>query len=120
MHVATLACGHERSFQPTGYNTAIHPKTLPCPLCQEGRGVGGNVVPLHSRGGSMSHTQQLEWWAALSREDKARWLQCAATPEEIDADLGSTDPAIRLAAAIASVGDAWNAYRASLAGQKPR
>ncbi len=28
----------------------------------------------------------LEWYSALSREDKARWLQCDATPEEIDAD----------------------------------
>jgi hypothetical protein len=56
--------------------------------------------------------QALDWWETLSREDKARWLQCAATPEEIDADLSSPDPDIRAAAGIASVGDAWKAFRA--------
>jgi hypothetical protein len=39
--------------------------------------------------------QSLDWWETLSREDKSRWLQCAATPEEIDADLSSPDPEIR-------------------------
>jgi hypothetical protein len=57
--------------------------------------------------------QGLEWWAALSREEKAHWLQCAATPEEIDADLNSPNRYIRAAAGIASVGDAWMAFRAS-------
>ena len=57
--------------------------------------------------------QVLSWWTTLSREDKARWLQCAATPEEIDADLRSPDPAVRAAAGIASVGDAWTAFRTS-------
>jgi hypothetical protein len=55
--------------------------------------------------------QGLRWWATLSREDKARWLQCAATPEEIDADLRSADHEIRMAAGMASVGDAWIAFR---------
>jgi hypothetical protein len=57
--------------------------------------------------------QALDWWETLTREDKSRWLQCAATPEEIDADLSSPDPNIRAAAGIASVGDAWAAFRAS-------
>lgn len=57
--------------------------------------------------------QGLGWWTTLSLEDKGRWLQCAATPEEIDADLSSPDPAIRAAAGIAAVGDAWLAFRAS-------
>jgi hypothetical protein len=57
--------------------------------------------------------QGLEWWATLNREDKARWLQCDATPDEIDADLNSPDPEIREAAAIASVGDAWIAFKAA-------
>lgn len=55
----------------------------------------------------------LEWWATLSREDKARWLQCAATPDEIVADLRSPDHDIRAATAIASVGDAWIAFKAT-------
>jgi hypothetical protein len=55
----------------------------------------------------------LAWWESLSRDDKARWLQCAATPEEIDADLRSSDPAVRTAAGIAAVGDAWTAFRAA-------
>lgn len=61
----------------------------------------------------------LQWWAALSRADKARWLQCAATPEEIDADLRSPAPAVRVAAGIASVGDAWAAFRASSKHTRP-
>jgi len=66
----------------------------------------GNIV------WSMSDIDQaMRWWSDLSREDKARWLQCAATPEEIDADLMSTDRAVLEAAGIASVGDAWHAYR---------
>lgn len=52
MLIATLECGHESSFQATSYDIATHPKKLPCPLCQEGRGVGGNVVQLHSRSSS--------------------------------------------------------------------
>lgn len=54
---------------------------------------------------------RIDWWLTLSRDEKARWLQCAATPEEIDADLGSPDPEIRAAAGIAAVGDAWIAFR---------
>jgi hypothetical protein len=57
--------------------------------------------------------QALEWWADLSREEKAHWLRCVATPEEVDADLCSPDRSVREAAGIASVGDAWLAYRAS-------
>lgn len=55
--------------------------------------------------------QGLAWWAKLSRTDKARWLQCEATPEQIDADLHSPDPDVRMAAGIAAVGDAWNSFR---------
>jgi hypothetical protein len=36
--------------------------------------------------------------ATLSREDKARWLHCAATPDEMDVALRSPDPDIRAAA----------------------
>jgi hypothetical protein len=54
--------------------------------------------------------QGLEWWAGLNRQEKARWLQCAATPEEVDADLQSPDPNVRLAAGMASVGDAFLAF----------
>jgi len=42
-------------------------------------------------------------------------IQCAATPEEIDADLQSPDPNIRLAAGIASVGDAFLAFKSNKA-----
>lgn len=59
--------------------------------------------------------QGLEWWAGLNREEKTRWLQCAATPEEIDADLQSPDPDVRLAAGIASVGDAFLAFKSNKA-----
>jgi hypothetical protein len=55
--------------------------------------------------------EALEWWHTLNREEKGRWLQCEATPEEIDADLASPNPDIRNAAGIASVGDAWRAFR---------
>jgi hypothetical protein len=55
----------------------------------------------------------LSWWQTLSRADKARWLQCQATPEEIDADLRSADPDVRLAAGMAAVGDAWIAFRSA-------
>lgn len=37
----------------------------------------------------------------------------AATPEEIDADLRSADPDVRLAAGMAAVGDAWIAFRSA-------
>ncbi len=63
--------------------------------------------------------QGLDWWHTLSRADKARWLQCAATPEEIDADLNSPDPEIRAAAGIAAVGDAWIAFRAGQLTKEP-
>jgi hypothetical protein len=33
------------------------------------------------------------------------------TPEEIDADLRSPDPDVRMAAGIAAVGDAWSSFR---------
>lgn len=56
----------------------------------------------------------LDWWVGLTREEKARWLQCEATPDEIDADLRSPNPEVRAAAGIASVGDAFAAYRAHL------
>jgi hypothetical protein len=55
--------------------------------------------------------EALEWWHTLSRQEKDHWLQCEATPEEIDADLASPNPDIRDAAGIASVGDAWRAFR---------
>ena len=64
--------------------------------------------------------QSLEWWATLDREEKARWVQCAATPEDIDADLNSPDPYIRAAAGIAFVGDAWMAFRASTRSEETR
>ncbi len=63
--------------------------------------------------------KSLAWWEGLSREDKARWLRCAATPEEIDADLRSPDPAVRTAAGIAAVGDAWTAFRAASPPRPP-
>jgi len=63
--------------------------------------------------------QGLAWWEGLSREDKARWLQCDATPDEIDADLRSPDPAVRAAAGIAAVGDAWAAFRAASPSLRP-
>ena len=37
------------------------------------------------------------------------------TPEEIDADLQSPDPDVRLAAGIASVGDAFLAFKSNKA-----
>ena len=55
----------------------------------------------------------LEWWAALSYDEKAQWLQCEAGPDEIDEELQSPDPDVRGGAAIAAVGDAWLAFRAS-------
>ena len=55
--------------------------------------------------------QGLMWWATLGREEKARWLKCEATPDEIDADLRSSDPEMRRAAGGAAVGDAWMAFR---------
>jgi hypothetical protein len=42
----------------------------------------------------MSDIDQAMRWSDLSREDKVRWLQCAATPEEIDSDLMSTDRSV--------------------------
>jgi hypothetical protein len=63
--------------------------------------------------------QGLDWWTALSRGDKARWLQCEATPDEIDADLCSLDPSVRAAAAIAAVGDAWAAFRGASLSREP-
>jgi hypothetical protein len=63
--------------------------------------------------------QALRWWSNLPREDKARWLQCPATPEEIDADLRSPDRSVREAAGIASVGDAWHAYQKEIEVRNP-
>ena len=63
--------------------------------------------------------QGLQWWACLSQDEKVRWLQCAATPEEIDADLRSPDPDVRAAAGIASVGDAYLAFKRAKSAPKP-
>ena len=61
-----------------------------------------------------NHIEQgLQWWSGLSHEEKARWLQCAPAPEEIDAGLQSDDPDVRAAVAIASVGDAFLAFNTS-------
>ena len=53
------------------------------------------------------------WWANLTGPEKARWLRCEATPEELDADLRSSNRALREAAEIATVGDAFATWRAA-------
>jgi hypothetical protein len=57
------------------------------------------------------HPDAIQWWLNATREDKARWLQCEAAPEEIDAALASTYPAVKEAAEVAAVGDAYIAFR---------
>ncbi len=71
----------------------------------------GFLLVIKGAPGMSEIDQALEWWTDLSREDKARWLRCKASPEEIDADLRSPDQSVREAAGIASVGDAWAAFR---------
>lgn len=91
------------AWRPAGANLSHKGPALGVVWCEP---LPGNIVC------SMSDIEQaLRWWSHLSRDDKARWLQCAATPEEIDADLMSPDRSVREAAGIASVGDAWHVYR---------
>jgi hypothetical protein len=56
--------------------------------------------------------QGLAWWATLTRTDKAPLAPMRSdTGGEIDADLRSPDPDVRMAAGIAAVGDAWSSFR---------
>jgi len=61
---------------------------------------------------TVSETEQaLEWWVRLNRAEKALWLQCEETADEVDKMLQSSVLRVRELASFGAVGDAWNAFR---------
>jgi len=71
------------------------------------------TIPLRMERTLREAEQALDWWVKQTGEEKARWLQCEETADEIDRMLKSPVLYDRDLARFGAVGDAWNAFRAA-------